>query len=1084
MIVKEPLHFLNQRKGLAIFIITLIDLLILLLFFYKLLLFNSPIFVSNFDQQISLDQFQPLPFWNPYSYDGIPNLSPLTTILVFGSTNIFMGAPSTLFGLEIGAKFFIIATTLILALSFNLLASSLFKGFSSKLLASVFFIANPFILMLYVNGDFGLFPFQSMMLLGIFFLKKSCSHKRESIYTLLAAVALSLSIPFFQAFYLGYPLYLILGFFFLRSSHPNEKIGVFIRYYLKFALVFTSLVVLILAPFILTIFFGNYNLSPSSTYALSSQTFNYYSTNSWYILLLKSYSPNIAWISVASSFGNIIYSIWGLTETLLMVFLLFSALIFRKLSLIILSSLDILTILLGAGPKGPLSIITTYLYFNLYGYQTVNASYYWDWLYLSLFFSLSVGIIMEEFFNDKMTKSKRTDRKISILKFKQIKKSIGFVFVVIALFVVLTPAFSQGYYNSTGGINEHPLPTQLNKLDPQLLKLIGKNDTGVAFFNPDGYFFFNNGSKEPVINPIIDTPIVRTAGIPGYLSPSVSSSNYFYWAYHLFYTNGTKYLGELMSLMAIQYFVVIYNSNPADFYPYYMPWSIGVNASLLMEYQIGISMVYRNSVYAIYKNDYNVDAAFLANNFTIVDGNYNLLNSMAYAGFNLSRLALVFASDINQTNVKFYLHNTNQIITSDNNLTKLVLSYSTDYTSVNPLNYIPNSNANPNSGWINSYRVLTNSNDAIFSSLKPHVITYGNNSFSMKVNLPETTTYFVKFKTLYQYGQDGGIVIKINNESTFINTSSSLSHSTNMYSWSSYQLVLNKGINQIEINSLMGFNSIGKIYFIPKNDYATSTLGMVHYLNIKKIKVFDFASGGNTVPVNNKNYSFVHAQTSEVPNGVYLNEFHSHYLGNIKLESQLPIKNLAILLAFTVEVNISISGDNFTNVRNFSLFNANLSNTWLWVTIPLSNYFSVRSLYMSFNVSQINISQIMYTSTNLIRPNLLNIKTIDNLNAIFNYSFNYNKAVVVKNTISGYEILNASGPFIIIREEFYKVMIPNSGDSSPILGQLNTLLILNKSNEVIKFGMITFMLFEIGTAISFATIISFLVLTWLTIKKR
>ena len=1063
--------------------IILIDFVFLIVIFYKLLMYTSPLFISNFDQQINLTQFQAFPFWNPFQYNGIPNLSPFTNLLTFVSTYLFMAIPSVLFGMSFGAKFFVMVTILLLTLAFNLIVSTFVKSLLAKLLSSLFFISNPFTLMLYVNGDFGLFPFEALLIIGLLFLKISVSKSSFiNMYTMLASVCLSFSIAFFQAFYLGYPLYIIFALIFVYDQYKRKYTNsVILLRYFKTILTVSLLTALFLSPFILTIIYGNYNLSPNSTYALSSQTFNAYSVNPLSILFLKSYPPNIAWTSVETKFGTIVFIVWQTAEVLVIFLVLASFVVFRKILLLIFGILDIIISFFGSGPNGPFSIVTDFLYLHFYGYQAINASYYWNWIYLTVFLSISIAIIIDSWSALNFQRAAEAIRKRNHLS--QIRKYLGFIFIALVIFVLITPIASQGYYTSSGGISEHSIPKDFTAIDGELKSLIGSNNTGVAFFNPDGYFFFNNNSNHPVINPIIDTPIVRTAGIPGYLTPSLSSNDYFYWLYHLFYTNETHYLGQLMALMAIQYFVVVYNSNPADFYPYYMPWSIGVNASHIMKYQVGVSLVISAKDYAIYKNDNNVSSAVSANNFTIVDGNYDSLNYMAYSGFNLTKLAILFGSDINYGNIDLLLNNTNQIITMNSNLDNLIFDASNNTVEINPINYLSNTNSYYNSGWINSYRILTSSNSIFSSQLSQYAVTQGNHNLSFKMTLPYTTTYYVAFKSLYQFDQGGSMLIKIGDYSIPVDDNFSQNFVTNSFAWNSFIVKLHAGVNQVVVQSITGLNSIGKIFLIPYSNYNTSLEKLNYLLNEKSIKIFEINGGSQLASIKGAGISYMDVNSGIIPNGIYIKINSLNSSNSFNLKSNWLEGNIAFLLKVFGSTNISLSYSIADENHCLFLHKFNTSNSWIWVILPLTNI-SGTNINLTFQGGVAYVSEFMFLSKyNNSLGNFQEVAGYD-LSSYLDYSSNLGSNLITVNTFLGYKVIGEFNTFVLIRVEYYGVMIPNLGYATPIFGDLNTLLITNGTHNQIDVEITTFKIFSIGAAISIISAISYGLLVWLEIPNR
>jgi hypothetical protein len=273
----------------------------------------------------------------------------------------------------------------------------------------------------------------------------------------------------------------------------------------------------------------------------------------------------------------------------------------------------------------------------------------------------------------------------------------------------------------------------------------------VSFFTPDINLNLS-GSNALVPNPFVYFPDYREPGLPFYAAPSLTSNYYFYWLYHLFYTNGTRYLCGLMGLEGISVFVVLYGTNSASFVTNspssgLMPWAKNVNASTLMPFQFGLHQVLSSKDYAIYECDSPVSLASPFTNTTLVVGNFSTLNEMAESGWNLSRAAIVFPDDLALSPGVDPFNGVGTVVLDNmNDLLDLALPVSSGATNLDPLSYVQPL-AGVQGNWTNS--LLTYSNQYVYSSPAPFLLSHGAATISVPVMIPHSESVGLWAKILY-----------------------------------------------------------------------------------------------------------------------------------------------------------------------------------------------------------------------------------------------------------------------------------------------------------------------------------------------
>jgi len=792
--------------------------------------------------------------WSPYQFMGNPAPTPFPLEVNFLTAVGPLAFLSSFLGPSAAAAIYAIASTVILGAASLLFLRSIVRNFWGRLAGATLLVAGPFQLQLFGQGDYLQFISEAFVLLSIFLLWKAVRNPQTRwLWFPLSMAMLILALGSLQMFALGLVLY---GAFFLYYVLSSVRGPLRMRLLSLAGLSLRFLALpLLLAALILPLFDAAVDIGPSSVFALSLSTFASYTANPAAVFLMMGYvggsnPPNfLGYEMVSFSAGTIVAGLWMAFVVGLVIVVWMGLLIFKDRRGYFFLAIATLGSLLGSGPHGPLGALNTYLYLHLVGYQEINASYYWDWMLVGPAVAAGLSVIVERIVELTPTRAPehpgsnpptnptcdtptprvqrcRTSRNLKV-------PTIYMIGVAVAAIIVVSSAlpFAVNAQNGPLGIHANTYPTTYARIDGLLERLIGHTYAGVALFNPDVNWFLNNQSQI-IPNAFILFPTVRIPGLPFYAAPPFPSNFYNYWVYKEFYTNATRYVGELFAAEGVEYFLVFYGTQSASFYPYFLQFSYGKNASRLMEFQVGIVPVVTAKDFVIYRDLYYSNVATPLTNLSVVEGGYSELNAMAYAGVNLTNQGMIFPSDIPPADCPQYLNRVNRIFgESTNALYDLALTC-TATSSSNPLDDTAGSQA-----WQSSLRELGGS---IWDSWpSPLAVAHGG---SYPIEVPINAQGCSASCNLWlpiRFSGDGGLLdFQWQGLSWMVNTSRGWQGNNNSMVWVQLPLGPVHGAGVLRVTSISGWNAIGTVY-------AASSIELTSWLqNISLSKqVFLFSPG-------------------------------------------------------------------------------------------------------------------------------------------------------------------------------------------------------------------------------------------------
>lgn len=797
-------------------------------------------------------------FFNPFQFDSIPSSTPQTAFL----TDAFVVGPMWvlyhLTSVSFAGRLYVLGSTAFFMLAGYAVSSQLTRYLSVRVLSVAFLTFNPFMIMILSAGDAVALLAQSFTLIALYLMLRDSrtSMRFPGPGLILSWVFLSLSLFSYQAFFLGILVYSVVfvTFRYRQSARWNSPSRAPIWDVARISgqlLVALGAVAIMILPEIYPLVLGGVS---SGTYVaapdLASLAGN--SVTPLRLILLKGYPPNLAWLAVTST-SPTLSIVWSGLEGLLVGSVLLSPFLLRKPRWSVLSIAILSSAALGAAAKSPLYPLTSFLYLRLPGYGSLNASYFWDWfcivpLYF-LLFTLTTDLLVCRF----ATLDLRANRTFRPTHAKSLRSWPGRssatwplpTLALLAVVVLSVPIVSQGYYNSTYGINDvwaQTMPSSYAYIQPELARLMGPSSGGVAYFNPDNNLNFSKNSTS-FTDPLVTYPEERTASLTYYGAPQTPSNRFFYWVYGLFYQNQTRYLGQLMSLAGIEYFVVLNGTNSFSYGGGLLPFSEGKNASQLMEYQQDVVPAYVGQGYAIYRNLAYSGTANVVSNLTLVAGGFNELNVLPYFGFNLSTIAPVLSSDLTPAAYSTLIPRTRTIVVpSFNSLYSLVLP-----SVQNPETLADFATASsPSQGWT-SITSLPESTFYLIDSIEPVAIAEGNQTMRVPMSITSSGDYTVWLDT-YVSGnptwRGGALRIQAGNTSMSFDTSGGYEGLTNAFVWRGIQTYLTPG-ETLSIQSLSGWNAVRNVFVLPSGESQSAFQSFNMSLARQGIQVYQICGGSN-----------------------------------------------------------------------------------------------------------------------------------------------------------------------------------------------------------------------------------------------
>ena len=779
------------------------------------------------------------PVWNPYSFMGAPTAIPVTVALTQLTALWPETGLSSVLGPPGAAAAYAILTTTFVGVTFLFFARGVIVSRWGRFAAAVLVIVAPFQLQLYGEGDFSTFVALGFAFLAAYFLGRAALDvQRRWIWYPLSVGCLVMTAASLQILLLGLLLYVIalIAYTVIIPGGPLRARLVTLGLN---SIRFLALPLALAPLWLPALYSAPISLGPSSTYATPLAVFSSLSAPPAAVFVTLGYvwSSGTGWSNfvgfamVSTSVGSIPAAAWAILVILSVLGVWTGVALLRDRRGIYLLAVAVLAALIGAGPNGPLASAATFLYVHVAGYQVLNASYFWDWAIIVPSLALALGILIERTIDSPGGSSHAPSALPGVSPTKEpsavgpglrVRRSVwsrasrplGWALAA-ALVVTVAMPYAAGAQNGpvenqSVGIQSTPYPTDYATLPSRISGLVGSSYAGVAVFNP--YVeWLPNGSGRVFQNYFYYFPTVRTPTLPGYAIPPFPSTFYAYWAYEQLYTNSTPYVGQLLSLMGIQYLLVFYGTQPAPSTA--LAFSNGQNVSRLLEYQSGIVPAYASKSFAIYRDLYYAGTAASLANLSVVAGSYDELSVMASAGVNLTGQGIVYPSDIPAGQCGAYLAHVDRIYANSTNALYGIALPCTAASSVSPLSYLPVGQIVWD-GWASSYSSVSGSLGANVSSAwpAPLAVTFGGpHTLSLPVDTSGCASCSIW--ALVRVGQDGGnLTFDWSGSVWTLDTNQSSDALTNAMVWVELPYTNLGASGTLSITSDSGWNALGPVY--------------------------------------------------------------------------------------------------------------------------------------------------------------------------------------------------------------------------------------------------------------------------------
>ena len=844
------------RKPNVLFLLIFVPIYVI--FYFHLLIFTTGhLSWGNFVPPESLPQFRSgfFIFWNPYSDNSSINPYPFIGLLGFLPNGLIM-ILSSFTGIMVGTKIYLLLASLFLSFSFFVFSRGIFDNLTAGIISTFFFSFNPIqIQVISFGGDYNQFLFEGFFLFSLYFLIDSLTKDRRSNLSMLISIfLLVISVFFIQVFVVGLTLYIVFALFvhlLMREGSLKSRVIDFSKFLTRFIIILipASLPITYLA----FLDFGSFVGAAGVTNLVGILKLN--SVPLIEVLLLFGYPSGTIMLPLQSILSPVYFQIWEYLFAVFIGFLFLSPAFTKDKRMVYFLVFAVGYALLGSGTDGPLSAITVYFYLHLPGYSSLNGSYFWEWIPLSLIYSLMVGILVQDL-SVPTLKLKQAYFKIHPTRqflFINKKSRFGFTMVVILMLILLSASVAtQGYYSSStsNGIHTNDVPPSYQRIPYILDSLVGSNYYSVAYFPPDGWDYFENHPS--FTNPLTVYEIPRTIGTPEYGTPNTQYLSYFFWVYNLFYQNETHNIATLLGIADVKYFLV-FNNLKDSIGPYFSIYN-NENASQLMSYQNDISPILKTSSYTIYENMLNLSTINSFTSFTIISGGYNVLEELASGGINLLGLNLFYSSQLTAKNEYKLLDKTNIIITNGSDgLVSLALSFE-NATEISPLNY--STSRDVLNGWQSSENIYFRAYvygktfpDVVFSSFSPYSITFTASNLTFDIYSAQSGNFSLLLNLLFSsYGSQLKVLVNGMPEKT-INTSAASSGTYGAFSWVQIPVTFKNGLNRITVESANGLNGIENIAYGNQGIITNSVNSFVNKIKSLGISLINLQNSSTLSPV-------------------------------------------------------------------------------------------------------------------------------------------------------------------------------------------------------------------------------------------
>lgn len=277
-----------------------------------------------------------------------------------------------------------------------------------------------------------------------------------------------------------------------------------------------------------------------------------------------------------------------------------------------------------------------------------------------------------------------------------------------------------------------------------------------------------------------------------------------------------------------------------------MPFSFDVNATALMQYQVGVVSVAAGPGFEIYENlEYTGTASSVAG-VSVIAGGFNELNVAPYFGYNLSNEVPVLSDDLTEQSYDNLIGDTKWIITpSPNALLGVVL-----HSSENPVDVTDYATgSSPSSGWTSTLDI-PDANFYVYDNVIPAAVTDGQATLSVPLSISHRGTYDLFAQVYYSSNpawSGGTLSLSAGGVEDTLNTSGSFEGQTNTFVWREFSAVLGPGMS-LDVSSVAGWNAVSDIFVLPEGEFQRAYDDFNSSVESEHIQVIQLTAGANLAP--------------------------------------------------------------------------------------------------------------------------------------------------------------------------------------------------------------------------------------------
>jgi hypothetical protein len=424
-------------------------------------------------------------------------------------------------------------------------------------------------------------------------------------------------------------------------------------------------------------------------------------------------------------------------------------------------------------------------------------------------------------------------------------------------------------------------------------------------------------------------PIASTIALrPSFIYPDKANSMT-WWLYHTLYNNNTKYAGQLFGLLNTKYFVIRDDAHPASYNGTYVSFADSKIRNYI-DKQVGLDLVYQKGNISIYENRFALPHIYNTNNLTLAVGDRNLLNSLTYLNYPVSKYPVVFGNEITASEMIGIMPHVRHLIIDTTKYDDLYFNFLPNKFLIRPNDYVTNTVNSSN--WVSSDYAIHHPlyQGYLDSEVGKFIYTEGaNSSIKLPVHIPSNASYEIWVRVFKGKDSDN---LKFGIDDKYL---TDFEYHVNRFDQGFGWLKvgsskLDAGKHYININS-NGFNALSDVAVIPEGTLDSVKNEVHELLKSHDIEPIYLMEGERlTVPPENKSVEKIDFEASNgyamasggervIMRTSVINEGHydiNFHIFNLTEMNDLDILVNNVRVPFSSEKSISTDGDGESSTNN------------------------------------------------------------------------------------------------------------------------------------------------------------------------